>query len=185
MTLRDFAQIALRVGAVIIAIDTLTSLPMAFSAARYYAPMTFSQQILESTILPFAASLCITVLIYGFAEEIADRVVLRGKTELQVSAPADLDGLEQIAVAILGAYFLVTGLADVVHGVVRYLSVRQAMGTASEIVLPPDTVNLGSALFRTIIGAFLIRYGNMFVRLRRGLRAKRGIAGEDHDEAQP
>jgi hypothetical protein len=178
MTLRDLAQLALRIGAVIIAIDIITSLPMAFSAARYYAPVTFSQEILESTFLPFAASLCLTILVYGFAEEIADRVVLRGKTEVQVKAPASLDGLEQIAVAVLGAYFLVTGLADLVHDMVRYFAVRSAMGTASEIVLPPDTVNLGSALFRTIAGGLLMCYGRVFVRLRGGLRAKRDITAE-------
>jgi hypothetical protein len=180
MTLREFAHIALRIGAVIILIDILTSLPMAFTAARYYAPATFSQEVIETAFLPFAASLVIAVLIYSFAEEIADCVVLRGKTELQTSAPADIAALERPAVAVLGLYFLVMGLADGAHILVRYFALKQAIGTAtSAILVSNDTADLGEALFRITIGAFLVLNGDAFIRLRNRLRAKRGIAGEE------
>jgi hypothetical protein len=178
MTLRDLAHIALRIGAVIIVIDILTSLPMAFTAARYYAPATFTQEILETAFLPFAASLVGAVLIYTFAEEIADCVVLRGKTELQTAAPADIGALEQPAVAILGLYFLVTGLADIAHILVRAFQMHHAMGTASTILVSADTADLGSSLFRIAAGGFLVLNGDVFIRLRKRLRAKRGIAGE-------
>jgi hypothetical protein len=179
MTLRDLAHIALRIGAVIIVIDILTSLPMAFTAARYYAPATFTQEVLETAILPFTASLCCAILIYSFAEEIADCVVLRGKTELQTSAPADIGALERPAVAVLGLYFLVMGLADVVHISVRYFSLQHAMGAASAILVSNDTAELGGALFRIAAGAFLVLNGDAFIRLRSRLRAKRGIVGEE------
>ena len=179
MTLRDLAHIALRIGAVIIAIDILASLPMAFTAAHYYAPATFTQEVMETAFLPFAASFVCAVLIYTFAEEIADCVVLRGKTELQTSAPADIGALERPAVAILGLYFLVMGLADVTHIIVRYFALQHAMGKASSILISNDTADLGGALFRIAVGAFLVLNGDAFIRLRNRLRAKRGIAGEE------
>jgi hypothetical protein len=184
MTLRDLAHIALRIGAVIIVIDILTSLPMAFTAARYYAPATFSQEVLETAILPFAASLCCAILIYGFAEEIADCVVLRGKTELETSAPADIGALEQPAVAILGLYFLVMALADVAHVLVRVFQIQRAMGTASTILVSPDTADIGSALFRIAAGAVLIVKPDGFIQLRRRLRTRRGVAGEEDGSAK-
>ncbi|WP_395020675.1 hypothetical protein [Dongia sp.] len=179
MTLRDLAHIALRIGAVIVIVDILVSLPMAFTAARYYAPVTFNQRIFDSAIFPLAISFCCAVLIYGFAEEIADRLVLRGKTEVEILAPADLSGLEQTAVAILGLYFLIMGLADVVHFLVRYLTLQLAIGPASSILVSPDTANFGGTLFRVIVGGFLFLNGDAFVRMRRKIRAKRGIAGEE------
>jgi hypothetical protein len=55
---------------------------------------------------------------------------------------------------------------------------HHAMGTASTILVSADTADLGSSLFRIAAGGFLVLNGDAFIRLRKRLRAKRGIASE-------
>jgi hypothetical protein len=82
-----------------------------------------------------------------------------------------IGALERPAVAILGLYFLVMGLADVVHIVVRYFTLQHAMGAAaSAILVSNDTAELGGTLFRIAAGGFLVLSGDAFIRLRNRLR---------------
>ena len=182
MSVRDLAHIALRIAAVVIAVDILVSLPMAFTAARYYAPAVINLEILETTLPPYAVSLVGAILMYLFAGTIADRVVMRGRPDQPVAGPANIKALEQLAVVILGLYLAIMGLADIVHCLVRYVALKHAMSNlaygASSIVAAPDTAKFGDALFRIAVGGFLIGNGDVFIRFKDRLRAKRGIAGE-------
>jgi hypothetical protein len=183
MTLRDLAHIALRIGAVIIIVDILVSLPMAFTAARYYAPAVIRLEVVETVLPPYALSLCGAVLMYVFAGKIVDWTVLRGKPEAMTGAPADLGGLERIAVTILGLYLSIMGLADIVHALIRFAALKLAVGNlpykADSFVYAPDNASLGAAIFRIVVGGCLVCNGDAFMRLKDKLRSKRGIAGEE------
>jgi hypothetical protein len=189
MSLRDLAHIALRIGAVIIIADILTSLPMAFTAARYYAPAVIRLEILETVLPPYGISLIGAVLMYVCAGKIADWVVLRGKVEGAGASPADIAALERAAVSVLGLYFFIMGLSDVAHSVIRHVEISRAMSNltypGSAIVSAPDTAKFGDALFRIVVGCFLIRNGDAFIRLKDKLRVKRGIAGEENRSIDP
>jgi hypothetical protein len=189
MNARDFAHTALRVAAVIIVIDILLSLPMAFTAARYYAPSVINLDILESTLPPYVASLGGAILMYIFAGKISDWVIVGPKPEQQTAPAIDIRALEQLAVVIFGLYLVVMGLSDVVHSLVRYVAIKQAMSQltdgASSIVAAPDTANFADAVFRAIVGGWLIGNGDVFLRFRDWLRGKRGIHAGNGGSAAP
>jgi hypothetical protein len=186
MNARDFAHTALRVAAVIILIDILLSLPMAFTAARYYAPSVINLEILETTLPPYLVSLCGAILMYLFAGRIADWVMVGGKPEPQTSPALDIGAVEQLAIVIFGLYLVVIGLSDVVHSLIRYVAIKHAMSQlstgASSIASVPDTAKFGDAVFRAIVGGWLIGNADVFIRLKNWLRAKRGAAP---DESHP
>jgi hypothetical protein len=181
MTLRDLAHIALRVAAVVIIVDILVSLPMAFTAARYYAPAVIRLEILETVLPPFAISLCGAILMYVFAGKIADWTMLRGNRE--VVPAADISALERAAIAILGLYLAIIGAADIFRALVEFIALKLMAANlphnAGSFAYAPDkTANLGEAIFRTATGIYLIWNGDVFIRLKDRLRAKRGVAGE-------
>jgi hypothetical protein len=188
MTLRDLAHVALRIAAVVIVVDILVSLPMAFAAARYYAPAVIRLEIVETVLPPYAISLVGAFLIYVFAGKIADWTALGGKPEVLVTA-ADVGALERIAVAVLGLYLLIMGLADVVNALVHFVALKLTVANlpynAGSFAYAPDkAAGLADAIFRVVLGGLLVRNSDAFMRLKDKLRGKRGVAGETRPESE-
>lgn len=119
-------------------------------------------------------------LLYG-TERIVDRTMF---SEPQTGVPSDLRAIEEIAIAVLGVYILVGGIAEAVREA-AYLDLlyRLAAANRQAISIPQNEyAGIAAAATRIILGLALFFLSRGVVAVRRRILSLRPMA-RDRDEA--
>lgn len=175
----DLARMLVKIAGLVIVVFAVIGLPQ--NIVTVVAVLSFSNraglpslgqaiampQFWGMSFAPFAAYLAIGLGLIWWSGTISDRVIVR-RDPKDIPGSADYRGLEEAAVAVLGAYLCADGLADAARWV------GAAGGQALQQHLPIARYLWGwqvgtaiGALMRIVLGAALMAGNQGFVAFRR------------------
>jgi hypothetical protein len=116
---------------------------------------------------PFIIYLAIGVGLLFWGERLVETFIVRSSDEAAV--PADFRPIEEVAIAVLGLYFLAEGLADLSHwwASVIFESMRAQNPVVDVLQFTPLLAGIIGAAVRVLIGAALAAYAKRLVSFRR------------------
>ncbi|WP_395678159.1 hypothetical protein [Inquilinus sp.] len=178
MPLRDIARLAIKIAGLIIIVVAVTDVPHLLAGMLPLQPPMTVRDVVAMAFTPPAIAALIGLLMVWGAGRIADRL-LAGPAAPAQDGGLDLRGVEEVAIAAIGLYFVATGIADAVYywgkiGLYHRFITENAL--AMPVILEADFGGILSAAARVVIGALLFLLSRGVVAMRRRLLSLRPLA---------
>ena len=159
MNTNNIIKIALKIGAIVIVVNSLNKLPPFFDYVLYSKG---SQPITASTVFglfPCIFSLIIGCFMWFFPGQLLSNVFLRHDNEESTSVHESI--IAELLISILGLYVLTYAIPDMVYHVVFYFNYTNLDGIKGPL-RPSDYAAFVTTIFEIVLGAYLI-YGSKIV----------------------
>jgi hypothetical protein len=179
MDQRDLARLLVKITGLLIMAYTLVLLPYHAAATLPFLqrPNVRSDwadlgllEVAGIIIVPALIAIGVGLCLFLGSGRIVNRYLIPGGQDRPIQA-TDLRGVEEVAVAVLGFYFLADGLGDTVTYATQAISFTLQSGHGWPIPLTALAAGM-----KLVIGIALMLRSQVFVAVRRGLIALRPMA---------
>ncbi|HXP74672.1 MAG TPA: hypothetical protein VN823_11050 [Stellaceae bacterium] len=186
MDQRELARLLIKVAGLLIAVYALIDLPYQIASVFGLFHQNTGRDLWEiikiptfwgMTISPAAISFGLGLSLFFGGGRIVNRYLVAGSSDVDARA-GQLQGLEEVAVAVLGIYLLTGGLIDAARLIAQLLyNAATLKNSFSEILAMSRSLDwMISTAVRVAIGVALMLRGHALVALRRGLVGLRPMA---------
>ena len=182
MDQRELARLLIKIAGVVIAVWGISTLPYQATNVTFWLNQPIERAILlpqfwALTVVPGAICIAIGASLFLSGGSLAKRLVPKSERS-PPEAKSDWEQLEQVAVAVLGLYFVADSLSDLTQTAGIVLSnILQRMGGWWYIV-STFVLSVLVDFIRLAIGIALMLRGHVLVSIRRGIVRMRTLGVE-------
>jgi hypothetical protein len=178
----ELARLLLKITGVVVIAYALIGLPQNMVLVLGMLPAlpgfwqaVATPQFWGMSFAPFIIYLAIGLFLFLWSGKIADRIVV--PVQESVSDAKDFQALEEIAICVLGLYFLAEGLSDAARWAgTEFSEMVRTHRSFGESVWLVGFGFIGSAIVRLFIGIALLLGRRGFIALRRRVVSFRPLA---------
>jgi len=182
MNSRELARLIVKIAGLLIVVGALTELPRDLAGIMSRQTNFSVRDLLLIGTAPTAIVVGIGLLLFWCVDSIVDRAIFSSPAHAAAPTPDDFRAVEEVALVILGVYFICAGLSEGIYYLGRadlyYRYVAQAM-VAMPSIGQIEFGGLLAAGLRLILGIGMIVFSRGLVSFRRWIMALRPMSNAD------